>query len=154
MTLSLAFLIGFLTGLRSLTPPAAVAWAAHLGWLKLSGALALVGPVFSVGIFTVLALGELAADKWAKIPARTSAMPLVARILMGGLTGTCVAAGGGESTLIGAALGAAGGVAGAFAGFHARWRVVQALGVPDWYVAVLEDLAVIAGCLWVVSRFS
>ena len=28
--------IGFAAGLRSLTPPAVVAWAAHLGWLNLS----------------------------------------------------------------------------------------------------------------------
>jgi uncharacterized membrane protein len=154
MALSLAFLIGFLAGLRSLAPPAAVAWATHLGWLKLQGALALMGSLYSVGIFTVLALGELGADKWARIPARTSAMPLVARILTGGLTGACVAAGGGESLVAGAVLGAVGGVAGALAGFQARRRLVQALRVPDWYVAVLEDVVVIAGCVWVVSRFS
>lgn len=154
MTLFLGFFIGFLTGLRSLTPPAAVAWAAHLGWLKLPGDLALVGSIYSVGIFTLLALGELCADKWARIPSRTSAMPLVARVLMGGLTGACIAAGGGESALIGAALGGAGGVVGAFAGFHARRSLVQALRVPDWYVAVLEDVIVIIGCVWVVSRFS
>ena len=34
--LLLAFLIGFFGGLRSLTPPAIVAWGAHLGWLNLA----------------------------------------------------------------------------------------------------------------------
>ena len=43
MTLLLAFLIGFFAGLRSLTPPAATAWAAYLGWLKLERPLSLVG---------------------------------------------------------------------------------------------------------------
>jgi len=30
---------------------------------------------------------------------------------------------------------------------------VKALGKPDIYVALLEDLVTIASCLWVVSRF-
>ena len=33
----LAFLIGVVAGLRSMTPPAAVSWAARLGWLHLEG---------------------------------------------------------------------------------------------------------------------
>ena len=42
---ALAFVIGVLNGLRSFTPPAAAAWAAHLGWIKLQGPLALMGSV-------------------------------------------------------------------------------------------------------------
>ena len=153
MSLFLAFLIGFFAGLRSLTPLAATAWAAHLGWLKLQGTLALMGSVYSVAIFTVLALGELVADKWARIPSRISVAPLIARILTGGLAGACVAAAAGQNALPGAALGAAGGIAGAFCGYHARKRLVQALGVPDFAIAVLEDLVAIGGCVWIVSRF-
>jgi uncharacterized membrane protein len=153
VTLSLAFLIGFLAGLRSLAPPAVTAWAAHLGWLKLQGPLAFMGSVWSVAIFTVLALGELAADKWARIPNRISPPPLIARILTGGLTGACVAIAGGESLLLGAALGGFGGVAGAFSGYHARQRLVQALKAPDFPIAVLEDIVAIGGCLWIVTHF-
>jgi uncharacterized membrane protein len=43
MMLLLAFLIGFFAGLRSLTAPAATAWAAYLGWLKLERPLSLIG---------------------------------------------------------------------------------------------------------------
>lgn len=153
MTLFFAFLIGLLAGLRSLTPPAAAAWAANVGWLKLTGSLALIGSVYAVAVFSVLALGELAADKWAKIPNRTTAAPLIARILMGGLTGACVAGGGGADVFSGAALGAVGGIAGAFGGYHARKQLVQALRVPDFAIALFEDLVVIAGCVWIVSRF-
>ena len=46
--LALTFVIGLLNGLRSFTPPAAVAWAAHLRWIKLQGALALIGSVPAV----------------------------------------------------------------------------------------------------------
>ena len=154
MTLLLAFLIGFFAGLRSLTPPAAAAWAAHLGWLKLEGALAFMGSIPSVVNFTILAVAELAADKWARIPNRTSGFALTARILLGGLAGACVAAGGGEGALLGAALGAIGGVVGGFGGYQARRQLVRALHVPDVYIALLEDLMTIAGCVWIVSRFS
>jgi uncharacterized membrane protein len=63
MTLVLAFLIGLFAGLRSLTAPATTAWAAYLGWLKLQGALVLIGSTPSVAIFTLLALVELVTDK-------------------------------------------------------------------------------------------
>ena len=55
MTLGFAFLIGLLAGLRSLTPPAATAWAAHLGWLKLPRLLSWIGTVPAVAVCTVLA---------------------------------------------------------------------------------------------------
>ncbi len=154
MTLFLAFLIGFFAGLRSLAPPAVTAWAAHLGWLKLHGPLAIMGSVYSVAIFTVLALGELAADKWwAKIPDRTSLPALMARVVSGALVGACVAVAAGDGLVPCAALGGLGGIAGAFAGFHARRRLVRGLGLPDFPVAVIEDAVAIGGCLWIVTRF-
>src|SRR5215510_5854957 len=151
--LALAFVIGVLNGLRSFTPPAAAAWAAHLRWIKLQGALALIGSVPVVAIFTFLAAFELIADKMPWIPNRTTTMSLVARGAMGALTGACVAAAGGQWPGIGAACGVAGGMAGAFAGYHARKRSAQALGVPDIYVALVEDLICLGGALWVVTRF-
>jgi uncharacterized membrane protein len=154
VTLLLAFLVGFLTGLRSLTPVAATAWAAHLGWLKLQGWLAGIGSTLGVAIFTVLALAELAADKSPRMRNRTAGQGLSARIFMGGLTGTCIAAAGGESLVLGAILGSFGGIGGCFAGYHARRRLVQAWGKPDYYVAVLEDLIAIGGSVWIVSRFA
>ena len=113
----LAFVIGVLNGLRSFTPPAAAAWAAHLRWINLQGPLALMGSVPAVAIFTLLAAFELFADKKPWIPDRITAMSLVARGVMGALTGACVAAAGGQRADIGAACGIAGGIAGAFAGY-------------------------------------
>ena len=153
MTLLFAFLIGFFAGLRSLTAPAATAWAVYLGWLRLERPLSLIGSFPSVVIFTVLAVLELVTDKLPQTPSRTSPPGVIARIVMGGLTGACVAASGGEGVILGAVLGAVGGVVGCFAGYQARMRLVKAIGKPDIYVALLEDLVTIAGCLWVVSRF-
>lgn len=153
MTLLFAFLIGLFAGLRSLTAPAATAWAAHLGWLKLERPLSLIGSLPSVVIFTLLAVVELVGDKLPKTPSRTSLVPLTARILMGALTGACVAASGGQGAIAGAVCGVVGSVVGAFGGYQARTRLVKALGTPDIVVALLEDVVTIAGSLWVVSRF-
>ena len=137
--LLLAFLIGFFSGLRSLTAPAATAWAVYLGWLKLERPLALIGSVPGVAIFTVLAIVELVADKLPRTPSRTSPPGLIARIVMGGLTGACIAASGSQGIFLGAALGAIGGVVGCFAGYHARTGLVKTLNVRDLYVALIED---------------
>ncbi len=153
MTFLLSFLIGFFAGLRSLTAPAATAWAVYLGWLRLERPLSLIGSILSVAIFTLLAVVEFVADKLPKTPNRTSPPGLIARIVMGGLTGACVGAGGGQGALPGAMLGAVGGLVGCFGGYEARTRLVKALGTPDIYVALFEDLVAVAGCLWVVSRF-
>jgi len=153
MTLLFAFLIGLFGGLRALTAPAVTAWAVHLGWLKLDGPLTLIGSLPSVVIFTLLAVVELVADKLPQTPSRTAPPGLIARILMGGLTGACVAAGGGQGAVLGALLGIVGGIVGCFGGYQARTGFVKALGVPDIYVALVEDLVAIGGSLWTVSRF-
>jgi uncharacterized membrane protein len=153
MTLLLAFLIGFFAGLRSLTAPAATAWAVYLGWLKLERPLSLIGSVPAVAIFTLLAVVELVADKLPQTPSRTSPPGLIARIVMGGLAGACVAAGGAQGVFLGLALGAIGAVVGCFAGYQARIRLVKALHTRDIYVALVEDIVAIAGSLWVVSLF-
>jgi len=150
----LAFGIGVVAGLRSLTAPAVVAWAAHLGWISLHGSpLAFMATNWAVGTLTVLALAEFVADQLPTTPARTTAFPLGARIFTGALCGACLAIAGGLSPWSGALFGAVGGVAGAFAGYRARVGLVRALGAPDFVIAVSEDLLAIGAGLLIVSRF-
>ena len=154
--LLLVFGIGVVTGLRSMTAPAVVAWAAHLGWINLHGSpLAFMGSAWAVGIFTVGALGEFVADKLPTTPARTAALGLTARIVIGLLTGACLAVAGGASYWLGAigAIGAIGAMAGAFGGYQARVRLVRGLHVPDAAIAIPEDLVAIGLGMLLVSRF-
>jgi uncharacterized membrane protein len=152
--LALAFLIGVIAGLRSLTAPAVMAWAARLGWLDLHASpLAFMGSSAAVGIFTVLAVGELIADQLPSTPSRTQPPGLIARIVTGGLSGGVVATAGLQPMVLGVVLGAAGGVAGAFAGHEARTRLVRTLGVPDAVIACLEDAVAIAGAVLIAARF-
>jgi uncharacterized membrane protein len=152
MILALALLIGFVAGLRSMTAPAAVSWAAHLGWLHLGGsALGFMGSTLAVIIFSVAAIGEFVADLHPATPSRTSPGPLLARLALGGLSGAALAVGAGRPLLAGALLGGAGGVIGAFVGYQARTRLTAALGKPK-LIAVLEDLIAIVLAVTIVSR--
>jgi uncharacterized membrane protein len=148
-----AFVIGLLSGLRSLTPIAVVAWGAHWGWLRLPRSLVFIGSPTTAAIFTVLALLELVADKLPGTPNRTAPPGLMARILTGSFAGACLATAGGQSATYGAVAGGIGGVIGCFGGYQTRVRLVKALRTPDVIVALLEDLVTIGGSFWVVSRF-
>ena len=152
--LLLAFLIGVVAGLRSLTAPAVVAWAAHRNWLNLHNTpLSFMGSTAAVVIFTLLAVVELVVDQLPSTPSRTKPPGLIGRIVLGGLSGAAVAVSGAQSIALGAVLGVAGGIAGAFAGYEVRTRLVKALKVPDLVIALSEDAVAIAGGLFIVSRF-
>ncbi len=153
MAVLLAFGIGVVAGLRSMTAPAVTAWAAHLGRLDLqNSALAFMGSKWAAGIFTLAALGELVADQLPMTPARTKPGPLAARIVMGGLCGACIVVAAGGAAWLGAVAGGIGGFVGAFAGYRARMGLVQSLHVPDAAIAVPEDLIAIGLGILLVTR--
>ena len=86
-----ALLIGIIAGLRAMTAPAAVSWAASLGALKLSHTpLAFMGSEITAIIFTVLAIVELVTDKLSKTPSRKVPMQFGARLVSGGFCGAAV----------------------------------------------------------------
>src|SRR5258705_2728145 len=88
-----AFLIGVIAGLRSMTAPAVVSWAARMGWLNLENTpLAFLGYALTPYIFTVLAIGELIAEKLPKTPSRKTPGPFIGRIVTGALSGAALGA--------------------------------------------------------------
>ncbi len=152
--LLLAFFIGVVSGLRSLTAPAIVAWAAHRNWIDLHRtALSFMGSTAAVVVFTILAIVELVTDQLPSTPSRTKPAGLIARIILGALSGAALAAAGTQSLAPGGLLGAAGGIAGAFAGYRVRTGLVKALKVPDFVIASLEDAVTIAAGLFIALRF-
>jgi uncharacterized membrane protein len=80
-------------------------------------------------------------------------MGLIARLLLGGLSGAALCAAANQSVLLGGILGALGGLAGGFGGYAVRTRLVKALKVPDLAVALVEDAVAIAGGFFIASRF-
>jgi uncharacterized membrane protein len=151
--LALAFGIGVVAGLRTLTAPAAVAWAAHSGRLNLHDSpLAFMGSTWAVILFSALAIFELIGDLMPTTPSRITLAPLAARIVSGGLCGACVCASANQSLIAGAAVGAIGAVVGAFAGYELRRRLVTGLNVKDIFIAIPEDLIAISAALFIVTR--
>jgi len=151
----LGFLLGCIGGLRSLTAPAVVCWAAHLGWLRFDGTrLAFLDrPVVLIAV-TMLAIGELIADKLPKTPSRTAPLGLTARIVLGGASAAALAVSTRTGVPLAAAAGAIGGIAGAFGGYNVRHFLVSRKGLPDFAVAIAEDLVAIIGGLVIASRFA
>jgi uncharacterized membrane protein len=152
-TFALAFLIGVVAGLRALTAPAAVSWAARLGWLHLENTwLAFLGAAVTPYILSALAIGELINDKLPKTPSRKAPGSFAVRIAMGALCGAALGAQS-QSLVVGLLAGALGAVAGTLGGYEARSRLVRATGGKDFPIALLEDAIAVAGAFWIVSRF-
>jgi len=78
--------------------------------------------------------------------------PLLARIVLGALSGASLCVAAGKSLLAGALLGGIGGAIGAFAGYEIRRRIVSNLHIKDIFIAVCEDVIAIALACFIVSR--
>jgi uncharacterized membrane protein len=149
----LPLLIGIIAGLRAMTAPAAVSWAAYLGWLNLAPtSLAFLGYAFTPWIFTVLALGELVTDQLPTTPSRTVPIQFGTRIVVGALTGAAIGAHGG-SLATGAIAGIVGAVIGTLGGRAARGKLAAAFG-QDRPAALIEDAVAIIGAWLIVASLS
>jgi len=150
MTLYLfALLIGVIAGLRAMTAPAAVAWAAHLGWLPLAGTpLAWLGATVTPWIFTALALAELVSDQLPKTPSRKVPPQFITRVVSGGFCGAAIGMTSGM-WIGGMIAGAIGAVIGTLGGADIRGRLAKAFG-KDLPAALLEDLVAVGGGLAIV----
>jgi uncharacterized membrane protein len=151
--LVLAFCIGVVAGLRSLTPPAVVAWAAHLGHVNLlSTRLAWMASLAAVIVFTLLALGELVADKLPRTPNRIAPWSLLFRAYAGGLCGATIALAMHFRAVTGVELAVIGSFVGAFSGFQIRFRLTHEFHLPALPVALAEDAVAICAAIYILSR--
>lgn len=151
VVLLLSLLIGVVAGLRSLTAPAVVAWAAALHWINLHGTWASwVGHPVTVTIFSVLAVVELITDKLPKTPSRTAAPSFAFRMISGAFAGAVIGAAWGY-TWGGLGAGVIGAVLGTLGGFQARTRLVTAHSGHDLPIALLEDSVAVLGGFAIVA---
>jgi uncharacterized membrane protein len=145
----LALLIGVVAGLRAMTAPAAVSWAAHLGYLPLQDTpLAFLGFAYTPYIFTAAAIGELIADKLPQSPNRKVPLQFGTRIISGGLCGAAIGAASGFLAA-GLAIGVVGAIAGTLGGAAARASLARSLG-RDTPAALIEDAVAVGGAVWII----
>ena len=147
MLYGLALLAGIVAGSRTFTAPAAVSWAARLGYLNLDGSwLAFMGYTWTPWIFTLLAIVEMVGDQLPSTPSRKVPMQFGARIVGGALSGAVIGAAAGSS-IIGLIAGVIGAVIGTFGGAEIRSYMAQAFG-RDTPAAFVEDAgAIILGLI-------
>ena len=148
--LLLALLIGVIAGLRAMTAPAAVSWAARLGLLNLAPtSLAFLGYAFTPWIFTALAVAELVTDQLPTTPSRTVPVQFGTRILTGGLAGGALGAAYGQLPA-GVIAGVIGAVIGTLGGRTFRARLAASFG-SDRPAALIEDAVAIGGAFLIMS---
>jgi hypothetical protein len=128
-TLKRILAIGAITGMRSMAGAATL--ARHGGLLK--------------GATTLMAAGEMAADKTSFVGNRTDAVPLAGRAAMGALLGALLARERHDHVVLGGLLGAATAVVAA----HVAYRLRTRLPLSTVAGGVLEDAIVVgAGTLY------
>jgi uncharacterized membrane protein len=146
----LALCIGVVAGMRAMTAPAAISWAAHLGWLPLQSTwLAFLGYAWTPWIFTLLAVLELVSDQLPSTPSRTVPLQFGARLISGAFSGAAVGAAVG-SLPIGGIVGAIGAGIGTFGGRAIRSRLASLFG-SDTPAALIEDAIAIAAAVLIVA---
>jgi uncharacterized membrane protein len=147
---ALALLIGIVAGLRTMTAPTAISWAAWSGWLPLDNSwLAFLGYAWTPWIFTLLALAEFVVDQLPSTPSRTAPMPFSARLISGAICGAAI--GSPRGVVVGGLLASTvGTVVGSFGGHAFRLRLAAAFR-KDWPAALVEDAIAIAGA-WLIVQ--
>ena len=147
MLYGLALLAGVVAGSRTFTGPAAVSWAARLGYLNLDGSwLAFMGYAWTPWILTLLAIVEMVGDQLPSTPSRKVPTQFGARIVGGALAGATIGVSAG-SWIISIIAGVIGAVIGTYGGAEIRTRMAAAFG-RDQPAAFIEDAgAIILGLI-------
>jgi len=133
--LSLAFGLGFVSGLRTFTSVAAV--------------LLVRGGLWGI-VAAIAAAGEYVADVLPSTPSRTGPVGLTARIVSAAFVGFTIASIHGGPALVGAIAGVVGAVIGAFGGHAAR--VAAIVRIAAYPAAIAEDLVAIGLAAFIVTR--
>ncbi len=142
-----ALLVGFATGLRSMT--AIGTFAAERNDASLGAAPWKAWPVLSSPAGRVVlqasTVGEMVMDKMPFVPSRTQPGPLGGRMAFGAIAGLAIGTlgTGTGARVLGAVSGALAAAAGAYGGNAYRSGVTKATGLPDLPVALVEDAAAV-----------
>jgi uncharacterized membrane protein len=137
-------MLGFATGLRTMTPMAILCWFAYLHHLPIRHSWAFwAANLITAIVFSVMALGEYVGDKLPNTPNRISAFPLIARLCFGGLVGGIAATGLRGSLVEGVLLGAIGALAGSFIGYQLRTGLRNHFQCKDAPIAITEDVVAV-----------
>jgi uncharacterized membrane protein len=150
MTSILALFIGAIAGLRAMTAPAAVAWAADLGVLDLTGTwLAFLGTIWAVLVLSLLAIVEFITDQLPATPSRKVPQQFGARLITGALAGAAIGTPYGI-WLAGLVSGLIGAVIGTYGGAAMRAKLAAHFG-KDPPAAFIEDAVAVVAAFLIIA---
>ena len=141
--MDMVLLLGVVTGMRSMTAIAALAWAVWLGLVPEYGWATWIGYLLAALLFSICALGEYVVDTLPQTPRRTDLGPALVRVVVGALVGAMVAKAIDEPLAGGIIFGAVGAIIGTWGGFFVRMSVAR-LFRRDLPAALLESASAIA----------
>jgi uncharacterized membrane protein len=136
--------LGAIAGLRTFSAPALLSRQMSRSD-RIEGVTSRLGSPTVATVLGVLAVGEILADKMPWMPNRTDPPGLIARASSGAFVGATICRAKGRSTVAGALIGGVAAIAAAFAGYHLRRTATRELGLPDMFVAVIEDTVAVRG---------
>ena len=141
--MDMVLLLGVVTGMRSMTAIAALAWAVWLGLVPEYGWATWIGYLLAALLFSICALGEYVVDTLPQTPRRTDLGPALVRVVVGAVVGAMVAKAIDEPLAGGIIFGAVGAIIGTWGGFFVRMSVAR-LFRRDLPAALLESASAIA----------
>jgi uncharacterized membrane protein len=131
-------LLGVLAGMRSMTPPTLVSLYLNRNQHLRTGTLTnFLGSGNSLAAFSLLATGEIVADKFPQAPNRTLGPAVVGRMGTSALSGAAIAEAHSENRSVAAALSATVTAVVTFATFRAR--IASNNYLPNPVTGVIED---------------
>jgi len=133
--LLLSFSLGFVSGLRTFTPLAALFIRRGSVWGY---------------VLAVFAIAEYVMDLRPDAPSRTAPFGLAARAISGAIVGWTIAEMYGGSGILGALLGIAGAMIGTYGGHAARLVAIKRIG--EYPAAIVGDLIAIGLAAFIVTR--
>lgn len=142
-----ASLIGTLAGMRSMLAPAVVSRAKLPGSEWVSVDKSTVQKVASAA-----ALLEVIGDKWSFVPARTRLIPLMERIVSGGLSAFWAVRGQARHRVTAAIVGMTAAALSSQVLFRARRFASEKMGIPNATAGILEDSLALATARFTSKR--
>lgn len=143
--------LGFVAGLRSMTPLALLSRTSQRDPEPANAAEEMLDSPTARIVTSMLASGELIGDKLPIIPSRLKPGPLTGRLLIGGLAGMRICRRYHQSLVVGAILGAASAGAGSYIGNYARTKLAENTKIPKFMLGLAED-GLAMGLAWMAVR--
>lgn len=142
-----SFCIGIIAGMRSMSAPALVSnYLADKQSPEIEdSAFRLLASHNTANVLTLLAIGEIIADKLPIVPDRISPAPLIGRGISGSICGAALCVAEDERPKIGALAGATGAIISTYGFYYLRQKLSKDAGIPNLLLGLAEYAIVFKG---------